>query len=63
MINWKSAPTWAKFAAMDADGSWWWYEKEPTAGEVGWYNFGGGRCAAMSMPEPYWRDSLTKEYE
>lgn len=28
-IDWTQAPEWANFAAMDSDGEWWWYQKEP----------------------------------
>lgn len=28
-VKWKKAPKWAKFAAMDSDGGWHWYETEP----------------------------------
>lgn len=27
--DWKDAPEWANFMAMDEDGSWYWYEDEP----------------------------------
>jgi len=27
--NWKDAPEWAKFLAMDENYEWWWYELEP----------------------------------
>lgn len=27
--DWKYAPEWAKYLAMDEDGSWFWYENEP----------------------------------
>jgi hypothetical protein len=28
--EWKDAPEWANYLAMDGDGLWWWYENEPT---------------------------------
>lgn len=28
--DWKDAPEWAQWLAMDADGAWYWYEKHPT---------------------------------
>jgi hypothetical protein len=28
-IDWAAAPEWANYAAQDADGEWYWYEKEP----------------------------------
>lgn len=27
--DWKDAPEWANWLAMDSDGIWWWYENEP----------------------------------
>jgi hypothetical protein len=27
--DWKDAPEWARWLAMDGDGSWWWYEQKP----------------------------------
>jgi hypothetical protein len=27
--DWKDAPKWANWLAMDGDGQWWWYEDEP----------------------------------
>lgn len=27
--DWKDAPEWAQWVAMDADGDWWWYENKP----------------------------------
>lgn len=27
--DWKDAPEWAQYLAMDADGKWYWYEKQP----------------------------------
>lgn len=27
--DWKDAPEWANYVAMDDNSRWWWYEKEP----------------------------------
>ena len=27
--DWKNAPEWANYLAMDTDSSWWWFEKQP----------------------------------
>ena len=29
--DWKDAPEWANYMAMDRDGSWWWYQNKPKA--------------------------------
>jgi hypothetical protein len=31
--SWKDAPEWANYRAMDEDGEWFWYEKEPILNE------------------------------
>jgi len=36
-VPWEEAPEWAMWAAMDADGSWWWFEAEPTITEDDWH--------------------------
>lgn len=32
--DWKIAPEWARYLAMDRDGSWWWFEHMPRADEL-----------------------------
>jgi hypothetical protein len=27
--DWKDAPKWAQWLAMDSDGEWWWFEEKP----------------------------------
>jgi len=27
--NWKNAPEWANYVAMDGDGSWFWFQDKP----------------------------------
>jgi hypothetical protein len=34
--DWKDAPSWANYVAMDADGEWWWFEREPPMGNRVW---------------------------
>ena len=31
--DWKDAPEWAQFVAMDSDGSWYWYGTKPVLNE------------------------------
>jgi hypothetical protein len=40
--DWKDAPEWANWLAMDGDGYWYWYQGEPTWSEKdgGWMLFG-----------------------
>lgn len=37
--DWKTAPDWAQWLAMDSGGDWYWYEKEPSL-----------RCGVWLMP-------------
>lgn len=54
--DWKDAPEWAQFLAMDADGEWYWYELEPSADESIWWSYGRYDFAGRSPPR--WRDTL-----
>jgi len=47
--EWKDAPKWANYLAMDGDGQWFWYEKQPT-----WDNsrkewWGGDDCMVSDV--------------
>ena len=35
---WKDAPEWARWLAMDEDGSWWWYAERPVK-DASWGKF------------------------
>jgi hypothetical protein len=35
--SWDDAPEWANYLARDHDGSWWWYEHEPTLERGEWF--------------------------
>jgi hypothetical protein len=34
--DWKDAPEWAQFLAMDSTGQWFWFVNEPRLGEHHW---------------------------
>ena len=34
--DWKDAPAWANWLAMDSDGEWYWYALEPSIMEGVW---------------------------
>ena len=55
-------PSWARWLAQDADGSWWAYECEPNEGDHGWYENEVGRCArvASRAPPRQWQHTLRK---
>jgi hypothetical protein len=38
--DWNDAPDWAQWLAMDKDGTWWWFEREPGKGGVSWGGWG-----------------------
>lgn len=43
--DWGRAPIWARFWAVDADGSAYWYEAEPNAkGSMGYWGKSSGQC-------------------
>lgn len=57
--DWKDAPEWAQYLALDADGVWYWYEKKPFKLDDmtdGWYSR-YGRVEQASSFAP-WRKSL-----
>ena len=35
--DWKDAPEWANYFAMDPDGRWYWFENEPEFTDQEWY--------------------------
>ena len=56
--DWKDAPEWANYLAMDEDGSWWWFENEPYTDGDAWCHDGGDwQIADIGV---CWDDSLTK---
>lgn len=55
--NWHKAPSWATHAAMDCNGAWWWYDKEPALDEpLGMFTAGSGR--ALAVTHPGWQESV-----
>ena len=57
--DWKDAPEWASYLAMDRNGCWWWYEFKPTIflNEDEWVKV-GGRAEAFPSSNDDWRDTL-----
>ena len=54
--DWENAPDWAQWVAMDADGTWWWFDEKPQ--EIGreWMAPVGGNVAKVIASS--WRESL-----
>lgn len=55
--DWKNAPEWANYLAMDSDGDWLWYKHEPIK-KVSYWVVAKGPCAYAGTSQ-YWRE--TKE--
>lgn len=52
--DWKDAPAWAKWLAMDGCGSWYWHEDKPEYGHNGWVS--GGLIKLIR--DPLWENTL-----
>ena len=56
--DWKDAPEWANYLAMDANGYWWWYEEKPQLSRGIWA-FGGERLRkTLHKQDVAWYESL-----
>lgn len=54
--DWKDAPEWAQWLALDASGVWYWYEQAPTiAHESDYWNAEG--AMAQAAESIYWKES------
>lgn len=58
-LPWDEAPTWARWAAMDKDQCWWWYETEPFARTSTWTSerLDHACTSFYSPPCDDWRES------
>lgn len=57
--DWSTAPKWAKFAAMDSSGAWYWFEERPALAEdLGIWCAGGHNTAAHKFQG--WQKSLSE---
>lgn len=62
-LNKHLIPGWARWIAMDENGSWWCYEAEPHQHDRGWYENEVGTSQQIDRPAvkpPDWRESLQK---
>ena len=53
--DWKDAPEWARYLAMDSDGSWWWYKLRPNCDDPWFWNSAG---KAESIKISGWQNTL-----
>lgn len=56
--EWRDAPEWANYIAMDEDGTWWWFENEPRKVGNGW-NF-GGQSSLVFFEYSEWSETLER---
>ncbi len=54
--DWKDAPEWAQYLAMDADGMWWWHELRPSLDPYSWE--GEGKLGDIVLRFSNWQDTL-----
>jgi hypothetical protein len=54
--DWKDAPDFARYLAMDRDGEWYWYEEKPTIENNELWDAIGAHQLARCPPN--WRDTL-----
>ena len=56
--DWKDAPDWAQYLAMDSNGEWCWFADKPMAENTGfWTTFGKYENVKIEDVE-YWKDTL-----
>jgi len=60
--DWKNAPEWAEWLAMDSNGEWYFYEELPIALHNGWVpNYSSSECVLASEPvSSAWRITLER---
>lgn len=60
--EWKDAHEWANYLAMDGDGRWFWYEREPEISEVIGYFYAerGGKYQEANEVFSEWKESLER---
>jgi hypothetical protein len=59
--DWSTAPSWAEYLAMDANGAWWWYANKPLlwcwdSDQDEWKPNGGSQKAVVIGSR--WQESL-----
>lgn len=60
--DWKDAPEWARYLAMDEHGTWCWYEEEPLKLTHIWVD-SDGQYSYASLPPSHWESSLEQRPE
>lgn len=50
--DWKDAPEWANYVAMDSDYEWFWFEKLPQQAKYGWVAVPNSKKEEVLPPWP-----------
>jgi hypothetical protein len=53
---WRDSPSWARYLAMDKDGSWFWYANKPTHVGTQWWPVEGDYRPYVTVGD--WCDTL-----
>lgn len=64
-VDWKNLPEWAEYAAVDAEGLWWWFQEKPLAVDVaGAWGSPMGRLYGQIPHEyaPFWKEINTLDW-
>jgi hypothetical protein len=56
--DWKDAPEWANYLAMDRNGAWCWHEAYVMPQYAMWLSRVHGRVQIASQPGDEWRETL-----
>ena len=59
-LDWTQAPPWAKYAAMDEDGCWFWYAERPRIPHPGWLPTCANFKSFDHASSPDWTQTLTE---
>lgn len=61
-VDWSSAPSWAKWCAMDSRGVWYWFESRPVLMNRHTWGFRGlflvADISIVGNARPNWKDTL-----
>lgn len=60
--DWKDAPEWAQYVAMDSDGCWFWYECKPFRSAFEWHRQDNTKSKAFEQLVD-WQDTLQERPE
>ena len=56
--DWKNAPEWANYLAMDENNGWWWYADKPIIEKHRWINYETKHCERAAIKD--WQETLER---